>query len=423
VKNRGAVGTPAGTILDVAFVVDGETVWSDTKTTSLAAGASVTLTANGGENGTNYWVAKAGSHALNATVNSINRIAETDMTNNTMSRTITITSSPPVTTAPATTTTTRPATTTTTRPASSGARQPVLAWLGIVGMNNMLGNMAGGITFDTLRSHSFDGSVISTGHLEASYPQWLISEFTSVKSYGQLYVGTNIADPLPANANEWATFQTNFKTLAAAAKTAGADGMAMDAEPYGFSDVHWEGSDHATFYNQGRLLAPTIKSVGKLIVYPSSNASFPGSYNDLVRAQLGYPGTYDNSRFPDFLEGLVDGGVDITLSDAAFHFGVQYSGDQGNWATGAAHSRALTQQVYPSMHGSIMIWPDNDERNGGGSAGYFTAPQIQYMITAALPQVDGPFIIYEHQLATGTEVTNWHAWLDAIDNAVRAVDG
>ena len=163
--------------------------------------------------------------------------------------------------------------------------------------------------------------------------------------------------------------------------------MAIDAEPYGFSDVHWEGSDHATFYNQGRLLAPTIKSVGKLIVYPSSNASFPGSYNDLVRAQLGYPGTYDNSRFPDFLEGLIDGGVDITLSDAAFHFGVQYSGDQGNWATGAAHSRALTQQVYPSMHGSIMIWPDNDERNGGGSAGYFTAPQIQYMITAALPRL------------------------------------
>ena len=46
VKNQGTVATPAGTILDVAFFVDGTTVWSDTKTTSLAAGASVTLTAN-----------------------------------------------------------------------------------------------------------------------------------------------------------------------------------------------------------------------------------------------------------------------------------------------------------------------------------------------------------------------------------------
>ena len=50
VKNQGTVATPAGKILDVAFVVDGTTtVWSDTKTTSLGAGASVTLTANGGE--------------------------------------------------------------------------------------------------------------------------------------------------------------------------------------------------------------------------------------------------------------------------------------------------------------------------------------------------------------------------------------
>lgn len=290
-------------------------------------------------------------------------------------------------------------------------------------MNEMLGNKAGGITFDTLRSHSVDGSVISTGHLEESYPQWLISEFTSVKSYGQLYVGANIADPLPQNASEWATFQTNFKTLANAAKTAGADGMAIDAEPYGFNDEHWQGSDHANYYNQGRLLAPTIKSVGKLIVYPSSNASFPGSYNDLILEQAGYPNVFANSRFPDFLQGLLDGGVDVTLADASFHFGVQYSGDQGNWATGAAHSVALTRQAYPNMHSSIMIWPDNDERNGGGSAGYFSAPQVQNMVTAALPQVDGPFIIYEHQLATGTEVTNWNAYLDAIDAAVRTIDG
>ena len=70
------------------------------------------------------------------------------------------------------------------------------------------------------------------------------------------------------------------------------------------------------FYNQARLLAPTIKSVGKLIVYPSSNASFPGSYNDLIVAQAGCPDFYANSRFPDFLQGLIDGGVDVTLADA-----------------------------------------------------------------------------------------------------------
>ena len=130
VKNQGTVATPAGTILDVAFFVDGTTVWSDTKTTSLAPGASVTLTANGGENGTNYWTATAGSHTLKATVNSVNRIAETDMTNNTLTKTITNTTLPRPTTddhdydSPATTTTTRP------RPGSSSAGVGVVGYRG-----------------------------------------------------------------------------------------------------------------------------------------------------------------------------------------------------------------------------------------------------------------------------------------------------
>ena len=142
----------------------------------------------------------------------------------------------------------------------------MLAWMGVVAMDNLLGNRAGGITFDTLRSHSVDGSIISTGRLEASVPAWMISEFASVKSHGQLYVGANLADPLPQNSGEWATFQANWKTLANAAKAAGANGLAMDAEPYGYADEHWQGSDHANFYNQGRALAPTIKSVGKLVM-------------------------------------------------------------------------------------------------------------------------------------------------------------
>jgi len=44
--------------------------------------------ANGGEGGTNYWVATAGSHTVTANVNSVNRITETDKTNNTLSASI-----------------------------------------------------------------------------------------------------------------------------------------------------------------------------------------------------------------------------------------------------------------------------------------------------------------------------------------------
>ena len=76
--------------------------------------------------------------------------------------------------------------------------------------------------------------MISTGHLDGQLPAWLISEFTSVKSHGQLYVGANIADPLPARTPaSGRRSRTASRPLANAAKAAGADGMAMDAEPYG----------------------------------------------------------------------------------------------------------------------------------------------------------------------------------------------
>jgi hypothetical protein len=236
-------------------------------------------------------------------------------------------------------------------------------------------------------------------------------------------VGANIADPLPANSSEWTTFQNRFQALANAAKAAGANGMSMDAEPYGQDDHHWDGADHQTMYNQALQLAPVIKSVGTFIIYPSSNASFPGSYNDLIRTENGTAHSYDNSRFPDFLRGLVDGGVNLTLLDASFHFGVQSTTDHGDWATGVAHSANLTHQVFPSVHASAMIWPDNDERNGGGSAGYFPADQVQGMVTQGLPQVDGPFVIYQHELGSGNIAGAWNAYLNAIDAGVQAANG
>ena len=53
VKNQGTMATPAGMIIGVQFQVDGKNpvTWSDTDKASLAPGASVTLTANGGPGG------------------------------------------------------------------------------------------------------------------------------------------------------------------------------------------------------------------------------------------------------------------------------------------------------------------------------------------------------------------------------------
>ena len=93
VKNQGSVATPAGTIVGAQFAIDGVTspiTWSDTNTASLAPGASVTLTANNGTNAVNYWPAVSGSHTVQAWVDDVNRIAESNENNNKTTAPITV---------------------------------------------------------------------------------------------------------------------------------------------------------------------------------------------------------------------------------------------------------------------------------------------------------------------------------------------
>jgi subtilase family serine protease len=95
VKNQGTVATPAGTKIGVSFIVDGTQVnWSDTYTSSLAAGASVTLTANSGPAGTASWATTGGTHTVQGQVDDQNQIAETNENNNTLSATLTVAAAP-----------------------------------------------------------------------------------------------------------------------------------------------------------------------------------------------------------------------------------------------------------------------------------------------------------------------------------------
>jgi len=92
VKNQGSTATPAGTIVGLQFGVDGVTspiTWSDTDTTSLAPGASVNLTANNGTTG-NFWTATSGSHTVQAWVDDVNRIAESNENNNKLMATVSV---------------------------------------------------------------------------------------------------------------------------------------------------------------------------------------------------------------------------------------------------------------------------------------------------------------------------------------------
>lgn len=91
IKNQGTAATPSGTIHGVLFTVDGASVsWSDNRTTSIAAGASVTVTATGGPNAKASWTAASGTHSVRAFVDDVNRIAESSDNNNTLDESLTI---------------------------------------------------------------------------------------------------------------------------------------------------------------------------------------------------------------------------------------------------------------------------------------------------------------------------------------------
>lgn len=84
VLNRGAASTPGGTKIGVAFIVDGtEVSWSGNYTTALPPNGVVTLPADGGPSGFNYWNATTGPHTLTALVDDLNLIAEGIEDNNT----------------------------------------------------------------------------------------------------------------------------------------------------------------------------------------------------------------------------------------------------------------------------------------------------------------------------------------------------
>ncbi|MCR5077572.1 MAG: sugar-binding protein [Prevotella sp.] len=78
VVNAGDRDIPAGTVIGAQFQVDGNTsaiTWSDTYKDGLKAHSFVTLTANGGSNGSNKWMATNGKHVITAWVDDVNRLS------------------------------------------------------------------------------------------------------------------------------------------------------------------------------------------------------------------------------------------------------------------------------------------------------------------------------------------------------------
>jgi hypothetical protein len=90
VRNAGSASTPAGVPIGVAYFIDGTyTTWGAIAG-PLAPGASATVTTQGGA-----WTATAGTHTLAAVADDVNRFAESNESNNSLSKPFTVASLPP----------------------------------------------------------------------------------------------------------------------------------------------------------------------------------------------------------------------------------------------------------------------------------------------------------------------------------------
>ncbi len=85
VRNAGTAATPTGVTLGVGYRIDGTQVTWGTVSVSLAPEATVTVGTGGGS-----WTATAGTHTLAAMADDVNRIAESNESNNQLSRSITV---------------------------------------------------------------------------------------------------------------------------------------------------------------------------------------------------------------------------------------------------------------------------------------------------------------------------------------------
>jgi hypothetical protein len=85
------VGTAPTATIGVAFNVDyAAATWAGVSSQPLAAGAQRTFVADGSDTGPYYWTAKAGSYLIQAHVDDVNRIPESNEINNYLNRDLTI---------------------------------------------------------------------------------------------------------------------------------------------------------------------------------------------------------------------------------------------------------------------------------------------------------------------------------------------
>lgn len=381
----GATSPPPGTQLDVAYFYSGDNTyitWSDQYTATLGPGASTTMAATGGDHPSNdnrpYFTAVAGTHTLTGQVNSYGppRKTESDYSNNTRATTITVegAGSPPA------------------------GPQDTIVW-GNAGSVSLYASLINGtpVSGSMLLAHGIKGVVgMGAGNwwdpfYDDFFPDYVIA--------AGLYwsVGMHLGhSPKPTSSGNVSTLISQFTSLCASGAAAGAVFPTLDCEPYDGPDNMWNvevSAVDAAALGTGIGNAILAQGWTRVALYTSSNASWPGSYNDELQWEVNGVHPYDTSKFPNFLTALCNTGVIVEHTDAAFHFGPQRSGF--TWDTGCADTVARAEAFHPNMRGSIMYWPDIDE---GGLAGGYDDGVTEAAAAASLAHSTGLIHLYQHHM-------------------------
>jgi hypothetical protein len=107
---------------------------------------------------------------------------------------------------------------------------------------------------------------------------------------------------------------------------------------------------------------------------------------------------------------VIDGGAKVTYTDATFH----QTSVNGDVVANVKESVRRTEAEFPTMKGSIMFWPDNDESTARKGGNWFAPSAVEYYTDAGTSNSTGTVVMYQHYLAAGNHVDLWLPWLAAV---------
>jgi hypothetical protein len=309
-----------------------------------------------------------------------------------------------------------------------GEGQNVYTWFDTVTCIALNGAGQSGLNLQDFEDAGVRGHVLSDGTPSFPFPSWKRTFITSLKDYGDVWLGMHIADldterGVPQNQSEWDSKIAVLEGLIGEAQLLGVKGFAFDPEPYNGDIEHhlcWDRNgtpgrpeagpmDEDLCYDNGFTMGAMVAASGLNTdegaqFYLTSDSAWPGSSLSVTKAAVqalndaGQPWDVD-SGFRFFMQGFIDGGANVNMLDASFQGSVQYPGCGGDPNCAIPHFIDSMEDEFGSgsnVRGSIMVWPDFDE-GGPSNAHQLSQAQVTSLVSSSMVYATGAFSLYTHR--------------------------